>query len=51
MLFYCVMKTKGDIMVDLQQFNLAIIAYKRLKGECERWGGKEMHLLKMKMFE
>jgi hypothetical protein len=31
MVFYGVLKTKADILVELQEFDLAIKAYKKLK--------------------
>ena len=34
--FYGVLKTKADILVELQEFDLAIKAYKKLKDECQR---------------
>jgi tetratricopeptide (TPR) repeat protein len=37
--------------VELQEYDLAIKAYKRLKDECERYGGREFRALKMKTYE
>jgi hypothetical protein len=48
-LLYGVLKTEGDILVELNQFDLAIKAYKTLKDYCENWGG--MVSLKMKIYE
>ena len=50
-MFYGILKTKADIMFDLQEYDLAIKAYKKLKDECELWEDKRMRRLKMKAFE
>ena len=34
--FYGVLKTKADILVELQEFDLAIKAYRKLKDESQR---------------
>ena len=34
LIFYGVLKTKADILVELQEFDLAIKAYKKVKDEC-----------------
>ena len=49
LLLYGVLKTEGDIFVELNQFDLAIKAYKTLKDYCDNWGG--MIPLKMKIYE
>ena len=37
-LLYSVLKTQGDILVELCRFDLAIKAYKTLKDYCDSWG-------------
>jgi len=52
MVFYAVIKTEGDIFVDLQQYDLAIKCYKTLKDLCVAWGRNEdMLAMKMKTYE
>jgi len=48
-LLYSVLKTQGDILVEIRQFDLAIKAYKTLKDYCDAWGN--MTSLKMKIYE
>ena len=48
-LFYAVLKTEGDILVELSQFDYAVKCYKTLKDFCEMWG--DMVSLKMKTYE
>jgi hypothetical protein len=47
-LFYAVLKTEGDIFVELNQYDIAIKCYKTLKDACENWGFLK---LKMKTYE
>ena len=37
MLFYCILKTEGDIFIELRDFHRAIQAYKSLKNYCKVW--------------
>jgi hypothetical protein len=48
-MFYCVLKTEGDILVDLTQYDLAIKCYKTIKDYCDEWQG--MDYIKMKTYE
>ena len=49
MLFYSVLKTEGDIFVELGQFDFAIKCYKTIKDYCDDWTG--MEYVKMKTYE
>ena len=51
MVFYCVLKTEGDIFVELSQFDFAIKCYKTLKDLCVAWGRNgDMLPFKMKTY-
>jgi hypothetical protein len=36
---YAVLKTEGDILIELGQYDLAIKCFKTLKDQCDIWGG------------
>ena len=38
LIFYCILKTQGDIMMELDDFDKAIKAYKSLRNYCKSWG-------------
>ena len=38
LIFYCLLKTEGDIMVELRDYHRAIQAYKALRNYCRNWG-------------
>lgn len=38
MIFYCLLKTEGDIMIELNDYDKAIKAYKALRNYCRAWG-------------
>jgi len=48
-LFYAVLKVEGDILLDLNEHDLAIKCFKTLKDYCDVWG--DMEKLKMKTYE
>lgn len=50
MIIYCVMKTQGDIFVDMIMFDRAIKVYKTLKDFCHDQGPDFLRM-KMKAFE
>lgn len=37
MLFYSILKTEGDIFIEMRDFERAIQAYKCLKNYCKKW--------------
>ena len=37
LLFYCLLKTEGDVMVELEDYDKAIKAYKSLRNYCKKW--------------
>lgn len=37
LIFYCLLKTEGDIMIELGDYNKAIQAYKALRNYCRVW--------------
>ena len=37
MIFYCILKTEGDIMIELRDYLRAIQAYKLLRHYCKKW--------------
>jgi hypothetical protein len=49
LVFYSVLKTEGDILMDLQEIDLAIKCYKTVKDQCSYWGN--MDDLKLKCYE
>jgi tetratricopeptide (TPR) repeat protein len=49
-LFYGVLKTKADILLELQEYDLAIRAYKKLKDFCGL-ENESLHHLRMKAHE
>lgn len=49
MVFYAVMKTEGDLFVELQEFDLAIRVFKTLKDFVNFWG--HMDDLKYPVYE
>ena len=38
LMFYSLLKTEGDIMVELGDYNKALQAYKALRNYCRKWG-------------
>lgn len=38
LIFFCLLKTEGDIMIELGDYNKAIQAYKALRNYCRVWG-------------
>ena len=48
-LFYAMLKVEGDILLDLNEHDLAIKCFKTLKDYCDVWG--DMEKLKMKTYE
>lgn len=38
LIFYCILKTEGDIMIQLGDYDKAIRAYKALRNYCRVWG-------------
>ena len=38
LIFYCLLKTEGDIMIELSDYNKALQAYKALRNYCRVWG-------------
>ena len=44
LIFYCVLKTEGDIMMELNDFDKAIKAYKALRNYCRVWGLLEQEM-------
>lgn len=38
LIFYCLLKTEGDIMIELGDYNKALQAYKTLRNHCRKWG-------------
>jgi hypothetical protein len=49
LIFYTVLKTEGDILFELAEYDLAIKCFKSLKDYCRIWGN--MEYLKMKTYE
>jgi hypothetical protein len=47
--FYSLLKTEGDILFEMSEYDLAIRCYKTLKDYCRSWGS--MEYLKMKTYE
>ena len=37
LIFYCLLKTEGDIMIELRDYHRAIQAYKALRNYCKNW--------------
>ena len=44
LIFYCLLKTEGDIMIELGDHNKAIQAYKALRNYCRAWGLLEQEM-------
>ena len=44
LIFYCLLKTEGDIMIELGDYNKAIQAYKALRNYCRVWGLLEQEM-------
>ena len=44
LIFYCMLKTEGDIMIELNDYNKAIQAYKALRNYCRLWGLLEQEM-------
>ena len=44
MIFYCLLKTEGDIMTELGDYDKAIQAYKALRNYCRVWGMMEQEM-------
>ena len=38
LIFYCLLKTEGDIMIQLNDLDKAIKAYKAMRNYCRVWG-------------
>ena len=38
MIFFCILKTEADIMIELRDFNRALQAFKALRNYCKHWG-------------
>ena len=38
LIFYCLLKTEGDILIELNDYDKAIKAYKALRNYCRVWG-------------
>ena len=52
MLYFAILKTEGDILVDLSQFDRAIKCNKTMKDYCEKIKDHyDSDSLKMKMYE
>jgi hypothetical protein len=52
MIIYIILKAQGDILVQFDEFDLAIKAYKRVKDVCERRiYSPNMKRLKMRLYE
>ena len=47
MLLYSILKTEADLLVDLQQYDLGIKAYKTLKDFCDddKWGMLDLKMM------
>ena len=48
-MFYSILKTEGDLLFEMSEYDLAIRCYKTLKDYCRSWGS--MEYLKMKTYE
>ena len=48
-IFYSVLKTEGEIFMQLQQYDYAIKCFKTMKDYCLQWG--HMEHLRMRMYE
>ena len=44
LIFYCLLKTEGDIMIELDDYNKALQAYKSLRNYCRVWGLLEQEM-------
>lgn len=44
LIFYCLLKTEGDIMIELRDYHRAIQAYKALRNYCKLWGLLEQEM-------
>ena len=44
LIFYCLLKTEGDIMIELDDYDKAIKAYKALRNYCRVWGLLEQEM-------
>ena len=44
LIFYCLLKTEGDIMIELRDYHRAIQAYKTLRSYCKNWGMLEQEM-------
>ena len=44
LIFYCLLKTEGDIMIELGDYDKAIQAYKALRNYCRVWGLLEQEM-------
>ena len=40
-IFYALLKAEGDILVEMNEWDLAIKCYKTLKDYCRAWGNME----------
>ena len=38
LIFFCILKTEGDVMMELSNYDMAIKAYKALRNYCRVWG-------------
>ena len=38
LIFYCLLKTEGDIMIEIGDYDKALQAYKTLRNYCRHWG-------------
>jgi hypothetical protein len=45
-LFYAVLKTEGDILCEIEQWDLALKCFKTLKDLCGNWGGLEYLIMR-----
>lgn len=36
-LFYCVLKTEGDILIEIGLYDMALKCFKTLKDQCDPW--------------
>lgn len=44
LIFFCLLKTEGDIMIELNDYDKAIKAYKALRNYCRVWGMIEQEM-------